>query len=40
MSAANVILSEQDLADIQTALGHIEVVGARYPQHLAYNPGR
>lgn len=40
MSAAKVVLSEQDLADIQTALGHIEVVGARYPQHLAYNQGR
>ena len=40
MSAANVILSEEDLAHIQTALGHIEVVGARYPQHLAYNQGR
>ncbi|MFS2188439.1 aldo/keto reductase [Mucilaginibacter sp. Mucisp84] len=40
MSAAKVVLSEQDLADIQIALGHIEVVGARYPQHLAYNQGR
>lgn len=40
MSAAKVVLSEQDLADIQTALGHIGVVGARYPQHLAYNQGR
>ncbi|MBS7565340.1 aldo/keto reductase [Mucilaginibacter sp. Bleaf8] len=40
MSAVNVKLSDQDLTDIQTALGNIEVVGERYPQHLAYNHGR
>lgn len=40
MSAANVKLSQQDLSDIQTALGNIEIVGARYPQQLAYNQGR
>lgn len=40
MSAAEVKLSAQDLLDIQTALANIEVVGARYPQHLAYNQGR
>ena len=40
MYAANVKLSQQDLSDIHTALGNIEVVGARYPQQLAYNQGR
>jgi aryl-alcohol dehydrogenase-like predicted oxidoreductase len=40
LSAAHVKLSLQELTDIQTALGHIEVAGARYPQNLAYNQGR
>jgi aryl-alcohol dehydrogenase-like predicted oxidoreductase len=35
MSAANVKLDQHDLADIESALGAIEVQGARYPQHLA-----
>ncbi|SDG43883.1 aldo/keto reductase [Mucilaginibacter sp. P25] len=40
MSAASVKLSQQDLNDIQIALGNIEVIGARYPQHLAARQGR
>ncbi|QTE38615.1 aldo/keto reductase [Mucilaginibacter gossypii] len=40
MSAASVKLSQQDLNDIQIALGNIEIIGARYPQHLAARQGR
>ncbi len=34
MSAADVKLTAQDLADIENAVGGISVQGARYPQHL------
>lgn len=34
MSAADVKLTAQDLMDIESALGGIEVKGARYPQQL------
>jgi aryl-alcohol dehydrogenase-like predicted oxidoreductase len=40
MAAAELKLSGQDLADIENALNHIEVQGARYPQHLANRQGR
>lgn len=40
MAAAEVKLNQQELTDIETALSRIEVVGARYPQHLAHNQGR
>ena len=34
IAAANVVLTPQDLSDIETALAHIEVQGARYPAQL------
>lgn len=34
MSAADVELTKQDLSDIESALGKIEVQGARYPQQM------
>jgi len=40
MSAADVELTRQDLAEIETALGEIKVVGARYPQQLQALTGK
>lgn len=40
MTASAIELTAQDLLAIETALGHIEVQGARYPQHLADRQGR
>ena len=40
MAAAAIKLSRQDIAEIENALSHIEVQGARYPQHLADRQGR
>ncbi|MBS1532536.1 MAG: aldo/keto reductase [Bacteroidetes bacterium] len=40
MAAASVELTKQDLAEIETALGSIEVQGARYPQQLQALTGR
>lgn len=40
MSAADIVLSQQDLKQIEEALGSIEVQGARYPQHLQERQGR
>ena len=40
MAAVEVKLNGQEVKDIEGALGQIEVVGARYPQQLAYNHGR
>ena len=40
MAAAEFKLSGQDLSDIEGALNHITVLGARYPQHLANRQGR
>lgn len=40
MAAANVILSAQDLSDIESALGAIEVAGARYPQQMQNMVGK
>jgi len=40
IGGANVYLSESDLAEIETALTHIEIMGARYPQHLQDKVGK
>lgn len=40
MSAADVELTRQDLAEIETALGEIKVVGARYQQQLQALTGK
>ena len=40
VSAAEVGLSARDLADIDAALGHIAIVGDRYPAHLQQRVGR
>lgn len=40
MVAANIVLSAQELQQIGDALGKIEVLGARYPQHLQDRQGR
>jgi len=40
VGGADVDLSTQDLADIQTALAKIEIQGARYPQHLQARVGK
>lgn len=40
IAAADVVLTEADLAAIAAALAATEVVGARYPQHLQQRVGR
>lgn len=40
MAAADLKLNTHDLVAIEQALGHIEVQGARYPQHLQDRQGR
>ncbi|MES2276540.1 MAG: aldo/keto reductase [Bacteroidota bacterium] len=40
MAAANISLTPSDLKQIDEALGSIEVLGARYPQHLQDRQGR
>jgi aryl-alcohol dehydrogenase-like predicted oxidoreductase len=40
MSAADIELTKQDLAEIETALGDIEVQGARYPQQMQQMVGK
>lgn len=40
MSAADLVLTKQELAEIESALGNIEVVGARYPQQLQALTGK
>jgi pyridoxine 4-dehydrogenase len=40
MGAAAVELTASDLQTIESALAGIEVVGARYPQHLQQRVGR
>lgn len=40
MASVNVQLTSKDLADIDKVLAHIEIQGARYPQHLADRQGR
>lgn len=40
MAAADVELTKQDLAEIESALGGIEVVGARYPQAMQARVGK
>jgi aryl-alcohol dehydrogenase-like predicted oxidoreductase len=40
MAAADVVLSKQDLSEIEQALGEIEVQGARYPQQLQALTGK
>jgi pyridoxine 4-dehydrogenase len=40
MGAASVELTSSDLQTIESALSRIEVVGARYPQHLQQRVGR
>ncbi|PTQ96595.1 aryl-alcohol dehydrogenase-like predicted oxidoreductase [Mucilaginibacter yixingensis] len=40
MTAAHISLNQQELAAIEAALGHIQVQGERYPQHLAGRQGR
>jgi aryl-alcohol dehydrogenase-like predicted oxidoreductase len=39
-AAAQIALSAADLAEIEQALGHIQVQGERYPAHLAARQGR
>lgn len=40
LGAADVILTAEELGDIQTALSAVEVQGARYPQHLQQRVGK
>jgi len=40
VGAANVVLTKQDLADIEKAAAHIRVEGERYPAHLMAIVGR
>lgn len=40
VGAVNVELNEGDLQKIETALANIEIVGARYPQHLQARVGK
>lgn len=40
IGGASISLNEAELAHIQTALQHIEVVGERYPAHLAARTGK
>lgn len=40
IGAANVELTQDDLREIDAALSHIEVQGARYPEHLQQRVGR
>lgn len=40
VGGASVILSTDDLSKIETALSTIEIVGARYPQHLQSRVGK
>ncbi len=40
LGAADVILTSEELGDIQAALSAVEVQGARYPQHLQQRVGR
>ncbi|MCY1305348.1 hypothetical protein D9M70_551460 [compost metagenome] len=40
LGAADVILTAEELGDIQAALSAVEVQGARYPQHLQQRVGK